>query len=79
MKFKELETVKIKRIRKRLWKAIHCSEKDIKRAEHARGLIVGRNLSAFGETYWIHWCDNGEETLMHGDQLRKAKFDFLPS
>jgi hypothetical protein len=40
----------------------------------AYGFIIQRNKSAFGETYWIQWLDNHQDTVMHGDQLRKARF-----
>lgn len=33
-----------------------------------RGKVLHSNDSSFGETYWILW-DDGEETLMHGDNL----------
>ena len=51
------------------------------RVKAAGNAIVGRissaNVSAFGETYWIVW-DDGQLTLMHGDNLEKANVDFQP-
>ncbi len=39
------------------------------------GVVLICNQSDFGETYWIRW-DDGESTLMHGDNLEKANVDF---
>ena len=42
------------------------------------GVVMTCNESDFGETYWIRWDDDGDTTLMHGDNLEKANVDFQP-
>ncbi len=74
MKFKELDTVRIK-TEKEILRRPFCIQ-DIEHDRHPakwRGLITKCNRSAFGETYWIVWND-GTETIMHGDNLCKSTF-----